>query len=166
VGVDEAFTDFVDARWRHLVRSAVLLGCSQHDAEDLAQATLARCYAAWPKVEQARDTDAYVYRILINTFSKNRKRRWWGEHPTDVLPDIERPGDLADAIATTSAVRKALLQLGIDHRAVLVLRFFADLSEQQTADALGIPVGTVKSRVSRGLEQLSLDESLTELLQS
>jgi RNA polymerase sigma-70 factor (sigma-E family) len=164
--VDEAFAVFVDAHWTQLVRSAVLLGCSEDEAEDLAQTTLARCYVAWSKVDQARDTNAYLYRILINTLSKSRKRRWWGEHPTDVLPDIEATADPADAIALTSAVRQALLHLGVHHRTVLVLRFFADLSEQQTADVLGVPIGTVKSRVSRGLAQLSLDDSLTELLQS
>ena len=166
VSDDDAFVRFVDARWGQLVRSGVLLGCSEPEAQDLAQSTLTRCYQAWSKVEQARDRDAYVFRILINTLAKSRKRRWWGEVPVEELPEVRSADDPASVVATRSAVQQALAKLSIDHRAVLVLRFFADLSEQQTAEVLGVATGTVKSRTARALEQLSLDTTLNELLQS
>lgn len=163
---DERFSDFVDSRWGRLVRSAFLLGCSIHEAEDLVQTTLTRCYPVWERVEASEDIDAYVYRALVNAQAKSRRRRWWGERPTDALPDSERLPDPADLIATVETVRAALRQLTPEHRSVLVLHFFADLSEQQTADALGIPAGTVKSRTARAIQQLSEDESLAESMRT
>jgi len=165
--VSEAdFSEFVAARWPRLVRSGVLLGCSEHEAQDLAQNTLARCFQSWHKVQAADDEDAYVYRILTNTLKSSRKRRWWGEAPTEVLPDDGADNDHSSPIALSHGVRRALLALPIEQRAVVVLRYFADLSEQQTADALGIPNGTVKSRASRALAQLAADADLTELAES
>ena len=83
----DGFSEYAGARWRTLVRSAVLLGCDLQDAEDLAQATLLRCYVKWARVERADDRDAYVARMLINLHRQSRRRRWWGERPTDELPE-------------------------------------------------------------------------------
>lgn len=163
VGRDEDYTAYVSARRGALVRAAVLLGCSVHEAEDVVQSALIRCYIAWDKVAHARDPDAYVYRILVNCLAASRKRRWWGERPTPDLPDDPVQGDAADSAALTALVRSALLRLSESHREVLVLRFFADLSERQVAEVLGIPAGTVKSRLSRSLAQLSTDTQLNDL---
>jgi RNA polymerase sigma factor (sigma-70 family) len=154
VGRDEDYTAYVSARRGALVRAAVLLGCSVHEAEDVVQSALIRCYIAWDKVAHARDPDAYVYRILVNCLAASRKRRWWGERPTPDLPDDPVQGDAADSAALTALVRSALLRPSESHREVLV---------RQVAEVLGIPAGTVKSRLSRSLAQLSTDTQLNDL---
>ena len=140
---DEDFSAYMGARWTKLVRSAVLLGCSPTEAEDTTQTALARCYASWDKVAAAADMDAYVYRVLVNCFSKSRKRRWWAERPTEVPLD-RYDADPAELAVQRHVLRQALKRLAPEHRTVLVLRFTADLSVPQVADVLGIPVGTVK----------------------
>ena len=159
---DEDYTAYVGARWSALVRSAVLLGCSLPEAEDLVQTTLTRCYASWDLVTRAANRGAYVYRILVNAMVKSRRRRWWGERPTATVPDIATE-DHAGGVALRHSLQAALNGLSEDHRRVLVLRFFADLSERQVADVMRVPVGTVKSRASRGLAQLSTDPDLVDL---
>lgn len=153
---DEDYAAYVAARWAGLVRSAVLLGCSRTDAEDLVQTTLVRCYGAWWRVQRADDPDAYVYRVLLNCLASSRRRRWWGERPSDDLPEAAAR-DHADAAAVRAAVTTALAGLGEDQRRVLVLRYWADLTERQVAEVLGVAVGTVKSRTSRALAALSLE---------
>jgi RNA polymerase sigma-70 factor (sigma-E family) len=159
---DAEFADYARAAWASLVRSAVFLGCSPHEAEDLAQTTLVRCYTAWPSVSGADDRAAYVYRILLNCLRDNRRRRWWGEKPTEHLPETAGP-DVAAAFDTADAVHRALAGLSKRNRDVVVLRYFAGLSERQTAEALGVPPGTVKSRLSRSLALLAADAHLTDL---
>jgi RNA polymerase sigma-70 factor (sigma-E family) len=158
VAGDEDYVAFVGARWDAMVRSALLLGCTQPEAEDIVQTALVRCYRSWDKVRRAASPDAYVYTVLVNTWHSSRKRRWWGEAPSSVVPDSP-VADSADAVAVRADVRAALDQLTPQHREVLVLRFFADLSERQVAEALGVPIGTVKSRAARALA--SLEEHLT-----
>jgi RNA polymerase sigma-70 factor (sigma-E family) len=153
VAADDDYSAFVSARWDGLVRSALLLGCSRHEAEDLVQTVLVRCYRSWDKVRRAASPDAYVYRTLVNTLHSSRRRRWWGEVPSAVVPDVV-VSDAADRIAVRADVRAALDALSPAHREVLVLRYYADLSERQVGEALGVPVGTVKSRAARGLAAL------------
>jgi RNA polymerase sigma-70 factor (sigma-E family) len=159
---DEDFTAYMAACWPRLVRSAVLLGCSPQEAEDLAQTALSRCYVSWAKVAAANDRDAYVYRVLVNCHTDSRRRRWWGERPSDEATTRTDSLDATARNAVTDAVERALGALSTDHRAVIVLRFYADLSEQQTAEVLGVARGTVKSRLSRALAQLSLSDHLTD----
>jgi RNA polymerase sigma-70 factor (sigma-E family) len=147
---DEDFSAFVAARWASLVRVGVYLGCSPAEAEDLVQMTLLRCYRAWPRVRRADRVDAYVHRSLVTTLAKTRRRLWRGEIPTSELPDGPAHDTTTNSEARTD-LRRALGRLSPDHRAVLVLRFVSDLTEQQTADALDLPIGTVKSRVARAL---------------
>lgn len=159
---DRDFSEYVSVRWTALTRSAVLLGCTPHEAEDLVQSALAACYASWDKVVKARERDAYVYRVLVNMHLKSRRRRWWGEQPTEDLP--ERVGaDTTEKVIDADALRMALSSLSAGDRAAVVLRYYGQLSEAETARALGIPRGTVKSRLSRALAQLALDPNLTDL---
>ena len=151
------FEEYVAARWARLVRSAVLLGCPEDDAEDLAQTTLTKALRSWHRVTAAAEPDAYVHRILVNALHDMRSRRWRGELPTDDLPEEGREADHLTGVA----VRRALAAMSREHREVLVLRFYADLSERGTAEALGLPVGTVKSRTARALAALADDDSLT-----
>jgi len=160
--VPSDFSDFVASRWPRLVRSAVLLGCSATEAEDVAQTTLERCLLKWRQVERADDRDAYVHRILINTFTSSRRRRWTGERPSAELPDHVTP-DPTDAVVDADAVLRALERLPQDQRAAVVLRYYAHLDERQMTTVLGVAAGTVKSRLSRALSALADDPTLGEL---
>lgn len=154
-----AFEEYAAARWRHLVHGAVLLGCSPAEAEDLAQQTLLRCYLKWDKVQRADNRDAYVTTVLVNGFRASRRRRWWGERPTDRLPDTAA----IEPDEGVLAVEEALGRLSTGQREVVVLRFWSHLTEAETADALGIAPGTVKSRLSRALAALADDPDILDL---
>ncbi|HEY0642748.1 MAG TPA: SigE family RNA polymerase sigma factor [Nocardioides sp.] len=162
MGRDDDFADFASGRWLSLARSAVLLGASHHEAEDLAQTVLMRCYVSWSRVSAAAFPDAYVARMLINEFTRSRRRRWWQERPTADLPDTGVP-DGAEGVAGADAVARALAGLGDGQREVVVLRHYLHLSERQIAEALGVPEGTVKSRLSRAHQRLAADPNLTDL---
>lgn len=159
---DEEFGELVAARWPRLVRAAVLLGCSSAEAEDVVQTALERCLLSWSYVEQAADRDAYVHRVLINTFTSSRRRRWTGERPMAQPPD-RCMADETERVDDTDAVLRALDRLPHDQRTAVVLRYYAHLTEQQMASALGIAPGTVKSRLSRALRSLAADPTLDEL---
>ncbi len=85
---------------------------------------------------RADNPDAYVHRVLVNTLNDARSRRWNGELPTAELPETSPPRSTS---SLGLAVRRALATMSDEHRAVLVLRYFADLSERDTAEALGLP---------------------------
>lgn len=95
---------YMSSRWSTLVRSAVLLGCSSSDAEDLVQTTLVRCYPGWPRVSRADNRDADVYRMLVNALTDSRRRRRWGERPTAELPESVDPVDPLADVDVTDAV--------------------------------------------------------------
>lgn len=149
--------EYAAARRTALYRTAVLLGCPEQDADDLVQMTLTRCLRHWGRVQRAENPDAYVYKVMLNVFRDSRSRRWHGELPTEVIP--ERGAEDPD-VAAALAVRRAVAALSEEHRAVLVLRFYADLSERETAQVLGLPAGTVKSRTARALAALAADASI------
>lgn len=158
---DDEYSQYARARWATLVHSGMLLGASHAEAEDLAQTTLLRCYVAWSKVNRADNRDAYVSRVLLNSFRASRRRRWWSERPTQHVPDLGTP-DSTDTVVAVDAVSRALGGLSAAQREVVVLRFYLHLSEQQIADVLKVPLGTVKSRLSRALARLSIDTHLAE----
>lgn len=153
------FTEYVAARRPRLVRTVVLLGCPARDAEDVVQSALARCLRSWRRVSRADNPDAYVNRVLVNTLRDARSRRWNGELSSDSLPEREAETAHEDGLV----VRRALASLSPEHREVLVLRYFADLSERQTADALGVPPGTVKSRTARAIAALAAHDDIAAL---
>lgn len=153
------FAAFARARWRDLVRAAIFLGARPDEAEDLAQQTLIRCYSAWDRVQQADNTEAYVYRMLVNQLRDARRTRWWKGR---VDQEQDQPiADSSDQVVLTDAIERALGGLSKDQREVVVLRYFVQLSEAQTSAALGIAAGTVKSRLSRALAKLATSEHLT-----
>ncbi len=160
--VQEAqYAAFVQERWRDLVRTAVFLGADVHEAEDLAQSTLVRCYSGWDRVSRADNRDAYVFRILLNTLRDARRTRWWKSRVDLDLDGVVE--DHGDAVAVADAVQCALAGLSNTHREVVVLRYLVQLNEAQTAAVLKIPVGTVKSRLSRGLAALAGDHHLQDV---
>lgn len=159
---DDEFAEYMAARWRPMLRAAVLLGCGGSEAEDLVQSLFTRCYVKWDKVCRADHPDAYVSRMLLNEFRASRRRRWWQERPAAVVPDAV-VDDIASAHAESHAVDRALNGLSQPLREAVVLRYYTQLSERETAQVLGIAPGTVKSRVSRALTQLSDDPHIIDL---
>ncbi|GAA1182240.1 RNA polymerase sigma-70 factor (sigma-E family) [Kitasatospora gansuensis] len=154
---DEAeFSSFVQGRWNGLVRTAYLLTGNRHDAEDLAQTTLTKVYASWRRVRSSNSPDAYVRRILVTSNIDRFRKRRLAEYPTDELPEPGGP-HAPDANAQTDqrqVLFAALATLPARQRAVVVLRYWEDLSEAQVAAALDCSTGTVKSQAAKGLAKL------------
>jgi len=160
----EGFAEFVAARSSELQRSAWLLTGDWHAAHDLVQAALEKTWLRWDKLVRRDQPETYVRRVMTTTYLSWRRRRWTGETPTSVLP--ETPGD--DGGWQAEDLRLSLLtalgRLTPRQRAVIVLRYFDDLSEADTAHALGCSVGAVKAHASRGLRQLRESPRLAEAM--
>ena len=153
---DSSFEDFVAGSSARLFTMARLLtGGSRTEAEDLLQGAYERAYRRWGRISRRADPERHVRQILVNA-SVNRWR-WRRRHPEAPLL-TSGPGPVTTDTATTVADRDLLLRglaaLPPRHRAVLVLRYFEDLSEAETAVLLGCSVGTVKSQAARGLARL------------
>ena len=161
---DEEFREFMRGRWPAMVRLAYGLTGDLGHAEDVAQAAFARAYASWARVARTGDPDAYVRRIVINENNSRFRRRRVTERLVDAVPEPSGPraADTADALGDSEALMKALRRLGPRQRAVVVLRFWMDMSEAETAAALGCSVGTVKSQASRALAALRGSAELME----
>ena len=144
------FTDYYAARRTSLVRAVVLLGCPLDEAEDVVQTGLLKCYRSWSRVTAAANPEAYVYAALVNAWRDAARKRGRSPIPSADLPDRPVDGDPSVGVA----VRSALLLMSREHREVLVLRYYADLSEREIADALGCRPGTVKSLASRAIDTL------------
>lgn len=153
------FEEYVAARGRALWRSAWLLTGDAQQAEDLVQTALVKCWRRWDQIAADHSVDGYVRRALITTYTDWRRRRWTGEVSTAVLPD---GWATAPDLAVRQDVRAALARLTRGQRAVVVLRYYDDLTEAQTAAALGVSVGTVKSQTARALATLRSCELLEE----
>jgi RNA polymerase sigma-70 factor (sigma-E family) len=155
------FAEFVLGHSGRLLRSAVLLLGDREDAEDLLQEVLERMYAAWPRID---DPTAYAHRAVLRAaMNKWRRRRRRPQVPLGTY-DVATP-DTTVGVSEREPVLDALRCLPVRQRAVLVLRYFEDLSEAQIAEALGCSAGTVKSHASRGLQRLRdlLDDPIVGL---
>jgi len=147
------FEEFVAARSAALWRSAYLLTGDRHRAEDLLQTALVKVWKRWDAIRRREAVESYVRAAMVTTYTDWWRRRWNGEVPTADLPD--RAGPAEDAgVEVRRDVLTALARLPRGQRAVIVLRYFDDLTETQTAAALGCSVGTVKSQASRALATL------------
>ncbi|WP_424861564.1 SigE family RNA polymerase sigma factor [Streptomyces sp. MMS24-I29] len=158
-----SFSSFVRARGPVLLRAARSLTANPSDAEDLLQTALTKTYVAWERIEDHRALDGYVRRALLNTRTSQWRKRKVEEFACDELPEQEAPGtpDPAEHQTLHDAMWRAVLKLPDRQRAMVVLRYYEDLSEAQTAEVLGVSVGTVKSAVSRALGKLREDPELT-----
>ena len=146
-----AYAEFVTARWQALFRTAYLLTGSDADAEDLLQNALVKAYLAWDRVTAADSPEAYVRRIVLNTFVSGKRRAWGRETSMAMLPERADPSaDPDDRLGLWPRV----LALPPRQRAVVVLRYYEDLTLQQTADVLGCSIGTAKSQASDALRTL------------
>ena len=147
----DGFEEFVHATGDRILRAAVLLCGDHHLAEDLTQTTFAKVFAAWPTVSSADSPLAYTRKVLLRTFLSHRRLRRSAEWPVQVVPETKAeepdPGVRVDLLA-------ALRRLPPPDRAVLVLRYWEDLSVARTADLLGIREGTCRARTSRALSRL------------
>lgn len=148
---DAQFSEMVHASWPSLYRTAYLLLGDAAEAEDLVQTALTKTYASWSKVRSLDAAPGYARTVLLNTATSwFRRKSWRNERPTEVLPESGTHPD--EALRPT--VLDALARLAPGQRAVVVLRFYEDLSVAQTAAALGVSHGTVKSQTSHALERL------------
>lgn len=154
---EQSFASFVTARSPRLLRTAYLLTQDHALAEDLLQTALARAWLAWSKMDG--DPEPYVRRILSNLYATWWRRKWNREMPTEQVPErCER--STAVAVDERADLWISLGRLPHRQRAVVVLRFFEDLSVQETADILGCSAGTVKSQTSKALAKLRVDDTL------
>ena len=149
---DEAFTEFVVARRRHLSRFATLLCGDPHRGEDLVQAALTKVYLAWPRIERDATVEAYARRVILRCHLDEGRRPWRREASTDAVP--ESVGRAGLAYEDADQVRAAVRSLPPRQRAVIVLRHWCGLSVEETAADLGCSTGTVKSQSARAVDRL------------
>ena len=161
------FEEFVRGRSTALLRTAFLLTGNRSAAEDLLQGVLERVYRRWPSISDS--PEAYVRRALANAATN----RWRRRSPIEVSLTVAHDragGDQPAIVDLRDQLARALMALPVRQRAVLVLRYFDDLTEAQTAEALGCSVGSVKSQASRGLgrlrELVDADEPTMDVLRS
>ena len=147
------FEQFVAGSGRRLLRTAVLLVGDRGHAEDLVQTALERTARHWDRLDGAPEAYARVVLARLATDRWRRRSRRVGEVLADP-PETSARDDLALEVTTRQQVIAALRTLTTRQRAVLILRYFDDLSEQQTAQALGVSVGTVKTTASRAIARL------------
>ncbi|MGH8889731.1 MAG: SigE family RNA polymerase sigma factor [Acidothermaceae bacterium] len=157
---DMEFEQFVAARGPALLRTARLLTGSHHEAEDLVQTVLARMLVHWGKVGD-EFPEAYARRALVNASMNLRQRFHARRSLSDVVPDSGVP-DVSEAQASRDAMWRCLQLLPRRQRAVLVLRYYDDYTEQEIAQVLDCSVGTVKSQASKALGKLRIDPMLAE----
>lgn len=160
----EDFRDYVAAASPALLRTAYLMVGNRSDAEDLLQTALAKTYLAWPRIRDRESVDAYVRRIMINTRTSwwRRSRHVQSVAADDVLDQRPATGDAFADADLRGALWDALGRLPRRQRAAVVLRYYEQMSEAETAAALGVSTGTVKSTVSRALRKLRDDAGLRD----
>ncbi|MEV0632310.1 SigE family RNA polymerase sigma factor [Nonomuraea wenchangensis] len=147
----EGFREFVLARQQALMRTAYLLVGDRHLAEDLLQSTLTNVARHWHKLAAGGSPEAYTRRALVNQYIS------WRRRPRFEVPSAEPPEQgvsYDEATLDRVVLRRALAKLTRKQRAVIVLRFWEDLTEAQTAEALGCSLGNVKSQTHHALARL------------
>ena len=152
------FEEFVVVCSDRLLRTAYLLTRDPALAEDLLQTALTKAWFVWRRLDE--QPEPYVRTILVNTYATWWRRKWRGERPTGDLPE---PRSVAGTGAETRHdLWVALGRLPRRQRAVVVLRFFDDLTEADTAEVLSCSVGTVKSQTAKALARLRVDPALLD----
>lgn len=147
----DSFDEYAGAHRSRLVRAACLLTGDAGPAEDLTQATLLRVWQRWDRVGAMSNVGGYVHQVMFSRFVNRRRRLSSGEHPhADVPEDGRDPADVASRLSLEAAIRS----LPPRQRAVSIFRCYLDLSERDTAQAMGCSLGTVRSQCSRALTKL------------
>jgi RNA polymerase sigma-70 factor (sigma-E family) len=149
------FAQFATSRHRALYRYAYLLAGERGLAEDLVQEALTKTYVAWKRLDDTANADAYTRKVITNTaISWWRRKSWQAERPRDDVPELPATGKHDDNVTARLWLWQELQALPPRQRAALVLRYYEDLTERETAAVLGCTVGTVKSQASHGLRKL------------
>ena len=148
-----AFSDLVATRSAALLRTAYLVVGDRQLAQDLVQESLVKTYVAWPRLRDVTKAEAYARRTIVTTAISWRRRRSFHERPVLAIPE-QAQADRTDAFATQDLLWAQVRTLPPRQRAALVLRYYEDLSESDTAQLMGCAVGTVKSQVSAALDRL------------
>jgi len=152
---DTEFVAYYEARAAVVRKTAYVLCGDWHLAEDLSQIAFTKLYRAWHRLERHETLDGYVRRVLLRAFLDDRRRPWRREYPISPdspMLDSAIDGDLGSDERDT--LLAALARVPERRRAVLVLRYWEDLSIEQVAELLGCSTGTVRSQASRGLNDL------------
>lgn len=152
-----SFDEYVAARSGRLLGTSYLLTRDHGLAEDLLQTALTKAWSVWARIDG--DPEPYVRKVLVNTYTSWWRRRWNGEQPTGELPDSGH-GDHAGPAAVAHDLWLAMGRLPRRQRAVVVLRYFEDLTEAETARVLDCSIGTVKSQTAKAFARLRLDPAL------
>jgi RNA polymerase sigma-70 factor (sigma-E family) len=148
------FAEFFAAAWPRLFRVTYAITGDVGQAEDAVQSAFAKAYASWPRVRSADHPEAYVRRMAINEVLGLRRRSWWKSERSGTPPEVRAERSAQDDLVDRAEVWEALMSLPPRQRAVLVLRYYEDLSEQQISEVLGCSRGTVKSQASDALSAL------------
>ncbi|RVX47728.1 RNA polymerase sigma-70 factor (sigma-E family) [Nonomuraea polychroma] len=159
---NDSFREFVAAHQQSLMRTAYLLTGDAHLAEDLLQSVLLKVLARWPKLTHVGNPQAYARKALVNQYISWRRRLVSAELPSAAPPEGSYSNE--DSTVVRLAVRQALAQLPPRQRAVIILRFYEDLTEHETAKLLKCSIGTVKSQTHHALARLrTLSPAFSEL---
>lgn len=161
---DDRFREFVLARSRALHRTAYLLTGNWETARDLVQTALARAWPRWNRSAWPELPELYVRRIMVTTYATWWRRRWRAEVPTGELPERPDDTDIYARVDMYTSVRTALALLPRKQRAIVVLRYFDDLTEADVARLLGCTIGTVKSQTAKAFAKLRRSPHLSDLL--
>jgi RNA polymerase sigma-70 factor (sigma-E family) len=148
------FEEWMAARQSRMLRTAYLLTGDVHSAEDLTQTTLAKVYLSWDRVSAAQSVDAYARKIMVNEHTSAWRRLWRHREVVSDTSTHDVPVAANDYDGVAADLWDAVRSLPERQRAVVVLRYYEQLSEKETADALGVSLGTVKSQASRALDTL------------
>lgn len=152
---DEEFSEFFSATWPQLFRTALAISGDAGRAEDALQTAFAKAYSRWRAISRTEHPEAYVRRMVVNEVLGTFRRSWWRHETTAADPPEPPPAaSSADDLLTGHALWAALVALPPRQRAVLVLRYYEDLSEAEIAETLGVSRGTVKSQASAALANL------------
>ncbi|CUR57179.1 RNA polymerase, sigma-24 subunit, ECF subfamily protein [metagenome] len=151
-----AFDDFVTATTPRLFRVAWAITGDYHLAEDALQAAYVSAYSRWRRISQADNPEAYVRRMVVNQVLGWRRRASFGERPSARLPDLRVVESAEADVDRSDVVWRGIQALAPRQRAIVVLRYYEQLSEAEIAETLGIRPGTVKSQASAALANLRL----------
>ncbi|WP_405583886.1 SigE family RNA polymerase sigma factor [Streptomyces sp. NBC_01190] len=153
-GREVEFREFAESRADWLRKVAFLLCCDWHRADDLVQETFTKLYVQWWRMRHVENPDGYARTVLVNTFLAEQRSAWqrWTSRRS-AREGTEAPAPPTDPEGSLD-LRRALAAIPPKQRATLVLRYYHDLSVEQTADALGCSTGNVKSQTARGLQAL------------
>jgi RNA polymerase sigma-70 factor (sigma-E family) len=148
------FPEFVAARGLALQRAAYLMVGEAALAQDLVQEALTKTYVAWPRLRDVGNAEAYARRVITTTALSWFRRKGWNAERTTARPPDRTVADHAETVSTNATLAEALRELPPRQRVAVVLRYYDDLTEAQTAAAMGCAVGTVKSQVAAALTKL------------